>query len=158
MQTEIELRLLEEDDKNPSGFKIVGQITIEDGCLGVSPWIFKKGGTEKARKKGLNFSLFSNHCPQFDAIELGIKVGDEWWFEGDIIKHFMIDNNKKHIIFYMLEYREGVLWITNRYVPASHTTTAKELGDVYREKGIIVDMYKRIGNIHEGKESWVTLF
>ena len=50
--------------------------------------------------------------PGYDSFELGIKVGDEWWFEGDKIElgdHYIGDcrhKKKNHTIIY----DEGAFW------------------------------------------------
>jgi len=79
MQTKMKLRLLKKNENSPSGYKIVGYqmkapVNINEGEIGD---FFGKYIPED--------TWFSHMRPYVvhDAFELGIKVGDNWWFEGD---------------------------------------------------------------------------
>ena len=70
MQTELRLRLLRTDPESPSGYRIVGYIRMIDGTI--TGWDSNDVNVDAPP-------------PYYDAIELGVKVGDDWMYAGDTI-------------------------------------------------------------------------
>lgn len=74
----------------------------------------------------------------YDSFELGIKVGDEWWFKGDRVRRTRLSNipdtdgELKH---------DGYRWVIIPDLPGDMPYYIFEATDL---KG-----WKRIGNIHE---------
>ena len=71
-QTEDMKRLLKDG-------KIVGKLWFVDGSILQSQW-------EPTFWTKLETCITECHVIRFDSFEQGIRVGDEWWFEGDLIK------------------------------------------------------------------------
>ena len=78
-------QLLVKDDTSPSGYKIVGYEwhRIVDGATQVTIWYREEGETDWVHTGEQEID--------YDAFELGIKDGDEWFFEGDIIEFWHDD-------------------------------------------------------------------
>jgi len=77
MQTEFRLRLLCADPDSPSGYRIVGHMHIDPpycvsmngGNIVIIEWVADDAYLEA----------------KYDAFELGVKVGDTWYYEGDMV-------------------------------------------------------------------------
>ena len=73
---------------------------------------------------------------EYDSFELGIKVGDEWWFEGDKAKRGRINGILR---------RDHFRWVIVTDLEEN------EIFHIYDET--VFKFWKRIGNIHEGGEA-----
>lgn len=158
-KTEFKVRLLKKDSNSPSGYRIVGIEWHINGRIYHCPVLSHMD----------DLSFYSDVCDrdeiilnqeydsdyiEHDATEFGIRVDDEDWFEGDIIEYFRVGvDGEKRIILYRLEYEGGQLWEVNMHVPTKHTVSVRDLMEVHRRRdGAIISKYKRIGNIHDGKD------
>lgn len=79
-QNELRLRLIKDDKKVGELNLGLGGIFYVDGSFKFPCYI--KSGAVYALQEDIAHEEF--HClASFDSLELGIKGGDEWWFEGD---------------------------------------------------------------------------
>lgn len=137
MQSKMMLRLLKEDKKSPSGYRIVGyaRISPDKGGIRIEHGDIGKPETwcEVAPYMVDDYQDWIRH----DAIERGIKVGDEWWFEGDIFDDYeyegVVSLVYTHYSF-RLEYMDGrdsILphWHKLRLIGNIHTRTEGDVVD-----------------------------
>jgi len=123
MQTELMLRLIKDG-------KIVGykHITPDwDKTLKMGEIEYTKVNSITEFNAG--FMLHRWDCISYDSFELGIKVGDEWWFEGDIVKTDEAD------------------WIGHIVFSGSEFIVVDDIGGFCSH--CQWENFKRIGNIHE---------
>jgi len=137
--TEQMLRLLEKDDKSPSGFRIVGYEWRYAGIsrhphLGIyhKVWI-----TDTGRDIACYLKEKVNYL-EHDAFELGIKVGEEWVFDGDIRDdHYILYYGEIEVFSGSTGYlASGWFWTKEGHKPL-----------VFLPDSVIY--HKIIGNIHE---------
>ena len=77
MQNEARLRLLRADTDSPSGYRIVGYGKFAHDKAGY--YSFDTAEHDEGDYKSARYGV---HC---DAFELGVKVGDTWYYEGDMV-------------------------------------------------------------------------
>jgi len=80
------------------------------------------------------------HFPDYDSFELGIKGGEEWWFEGDIFK-IVIENFAEIMILTFEDYKWGFK-NPNDFVPRI----------LYDFGFFMTNDMKLVGNIHDNPE------
>jgi len=82
VQTEMMKRLLVKDANSPSGYKIIGYShnRIEsDGATIMTEWF--RSVSEPS------WESYNGDCMiDYEAFDLGVKVGNDWFFEGDLFK------------------------------------------------------------------------
>jgi hypothetical protein len=86
-QTELILRLLK--DNKIVGYEYRNPFSTSTKIIYIHhfdklPIDHSRGYSDHSR--GYNTITGGGNVIYYDSFELGIKVGDEWWFEGDIIK------------------------------------------------------------------------
>jgi hypothetical protein len=118
--TELTLRLIKDDN-------IVGYSAMTDrGYKGLQCGYIKPANFP-------DFPIYGFRPIVHDSFELGIKVGDEWWFEGDVVKTDEGD------------------WVGRIYYDDRHNCFGVE--DDLGGFSVLCNWwnFKRIGNIHEDK-------
>lgn len=121
MQTEMMMRLLCKDKDSPSGYRIVGyawqRYDFNSYCI-----------LENQSDNLENIKIY--HLPiYYHAFELGVKIGDEWLFEGDIMEYINPDNGRE----------------CETEITTSHFERLEYPAGYYKNMRII-------GNIHEGEK------
>jgi len=76
-----------------------------------------------------------------DYLELGIKVGDEWWFEGDIGNNEQYNSHSGFGKFTVVYKQPDICWV----LALNNSNELIRYGQVL---SVLVES-KRIGNIHE---------
>ena len=91
MQTELRLRLLRKDETSPSGYRIVGHQRNINGKIEQTHEIDKKrthfrwGWPLLSSVAICSTKALAMGWVDHDAFDLGVKVDDEWLYEGDIV-------------------------------------------------------------------------
>ncbi len=145
-QTEETKRLLKINKNSPSGFEIVGYEYRKGDKVFHQRYVFKDRQTLSDPIQWFRI--------EHDAFELGIKVGDVDWFEGDKFKH-----NKYDIIGEIVYDKRYGCFCVDWY---SHNDEDICISDIlhYHEAGYYDSLksvihhenwenFKHIGNIHE---------
>jgi len=141
-QTESMSRLLEKDESSPSGYRIVGyEWRFNGGSIHPHLGIYHKVYiTDTGRDIAMYLNDQVNYL-EHDAFELGIKVGEEWVFDGDI-------RDDHYILYYgEIEVYSG----STGYLASGWFWTKKgHKAVVFSPDSVIC--HKIIGNIHEGEK------
>ncbi len=103
MQTEQMLRLLRKDETSPSGYRIVGY----KWHLKETPESFITILWSEILVICKPMLWSSIKMISYNAFELGVKVDDEWWFEGDIIRFKDYCNS---VLEGILALEDGCFW------------------------------------------------
>ncbi len=159
MQSELRLRLLKDEE-------IVGQkwtLTLDDASGYVSFMEYNDPSicADLSGDSLVDIYLYAGEeewifgAIDYDSFELGIKVGEEWWFEGDIVQR---GTHKYELIYNS----DSGGWLLKVF--SCDCTGANDCPTVIRfsvglmdmnicDKTLVVDkiIYKRIGNIHKEK-------
>jgi len=149
MQTEMMLRLLAKDSKSPSGYKVVGYMKtyLPSGQNGVVIKVSVKPTDEDVEWWEVAPYMADDYQDwiRHNAFELGIKVGDEWFFEGDLFR------DRSSQTTWRLVYENCGWWIYDHgeetdYEPEYFWDTC------VKTNGVLDDELEHIGNIHEKRE------
>jgi len=147
MQTEMMLRLLAKDSKSPSGYKVVGYMKTylpsgQNGMVikvSVKPTDEDVEWWEVAPYMADDYQDWIRH----NASELGIKVGDEWFFEGDLFRDSFTG------IVWELVYKGDSGWWMHEYSD-ERIFEPEPFYDTFIDRdGSLNDNLDLIGNIHE---------
>lgn len=148
MQTEMMLRLLRKDTQSKSEYRIVGyeahlrndiiHMDKENPCPDNAMWIVPNETWVHSVKEGFHHGEKGKWIDH-DAFDRGIKVGNDWWFEGDIFLDPL--HGKRHQIIYDTE---KVCWMEI----CEDYSESLELFAWLLERAVRME---RIGNIHEAR-------
>jgi len=133
MITEARFRLLRKDETSLSGYRIVGFIRMNGGKV--------YAGREPEPKDlmyqwrciaGENDTAYFRPYIDADALEPGIKVGETWCYEGDIVHcpQYSIDDNDEYVLsqhgLYWILRGNGTTFQAEPFTPTGRTIHDKE--------------------------------
>ena len=126
MQTELMLRLIKDD-------KIVGYLLLINGTIAIAH-------TSNSEVWRTYNSGHHTHSMPYNSFELGIKVGDTWYFDGDL---FALKDRPEEI--FQLHYE-----IKDSDIDVFYWNVRAKTGDMVDFAWALDQCSaKRIGNIHE---------